>query len=71
MRIAALIYVIRDSQKGIIIGKKGEALKKVASEARVDIETFLGKKVFLEIFVKVNKDWRNNSRQLKQFGYIN
>ena len=69
-RIRAIIYVARDSQKGIIIGNKGEALKKVGTQARKDIELFLGKKVFLETFVKVSKDWRNNENQLKKFGYI-
>lgn len=67
--IRAVIYVIRDSQKGIIIGRRGEALKKVGTEARKDIEGFLGKKVFLELFVKVNKDWRNKTGQLRNFGY--
>ena len=69
-KIRAIIYVARDSQKGIIIGNKGEALKKVGTQARKDIELFLGKKVFLETFVKVSKDWRNNENQLKKFGYI-
>ncbi|MDA3780104.1 MAG: GTPase Era [Bacteroidales bacterium] len=67
--IQALIYVIRDSQKGIIIGHKGAALKRVGTEARIDIETFFGKKVFLKLFVKVSKDWRNKDRMLKDFGY--
>jgi len=69
IRIRAIIYVSRDSQKGIIIGNKGEALKKVGTQARIDIEEFLEKKVFLELFVKVSKDWRNNENQLKKFGY--
>ncbi|MGD0710724.1 MAG: GTPase Era [Bacteroidales bacterium] len=69
-KIRAIIYVARDSQKGIIIGNKGESLKKVGTQARKDIELFLGKKVFLETFVKVSKDWRNNENQLKKFGYI-
>ncbi len=68
-RISATIYVARNSQKGIIIGHKGEKLKKVGQAARHDIEAFLGKKVFLELYVKVNEDWRNNDRQLKRFGY--
>ncbi len=68
-RIAATIYVARDSQKGIVIGHKGERLKKVGQTAREDIEKFLGKKVFLQLFVKVNDDWRNNERQLRRFGY--
>jgi GTP-binding protein Era len=71
IRIKSLIHVERDSQKGIIIGKRGEALKRVASEARKDIEAFFDKKVFLEIFVKVSKDWKNKSRSLKNFGYEN
>ncbi len=68
-RIAATIYVARDSQKGILIGHKGEKLKKVGQTAREDMEQFLGKKVFLQLFVKVNDDWRNNERQLRRFGY--
>jgi GTP-binding protein Era len=64
-----IIFVSRDSQKGIIIGHKGEAIKKVGTEARKDIEKFLGKKVFLELFVKVSKDWRNKEQKLKRFGY--
>ncbi len=69
IRIRSIIYVIRDSQKGIIIGHGGKALKKVGIEARTDIEKFLGKKVYLELFVKVNKDWRNKTGQLRNFGY--
>ena len=65
----ALIYVERKSQKGIIIGKKGEALKRIGTEARKDMETFFGKKVFLESYVKVAKDWRKKERSLKDFGY--
>lgn len=68
-RISAIIYVARDSQKGIVIGHKGERLKKVGQAARHDLEAFLGKRVFLELFVKVNEDWRNNDNQLKRFGY--
>ncbi len=68
-RIAATIYVARDSQKGIVIGHKGERLKKVGEGARKELEAFLGKKVFLQLFVKVNDDWRNNDRELKRFGY--
>lgn len=71
IRIKSLIYVERDSQKGIIIGKRGEALKRVATEARKDIEAFFDKKVFLEVFVKVSKDWKNKSKSLKKFGYEN
>lgn len=67
--IRALINVERDSQKGIIIGHKGEALKKTASAARTDLEAFLGKKVYLEVFVKVKPDWRRNEGMLKRFGY--
>lgn len=69
VKIRAEILVIRDSQKGIIIGHQGKALKKVGTEARKDMETFLQKQVFLELFVKVNKDWRDNDNQLKRFGY--
>ena len=69
IRIRAEIFVERKTQKGIIIGKKGESLKKVGMEARVDMEKFLGKKVFLETFVKVAENWRKNERQLKRFGY--
>jgi GTP-binding protein Era len=68
--IEANIYVSRESQKGIIIGHKGEKLKKVGSEARLDIEDFLGKKVFLELFVKVDEEWRDDVRKLRKFGYI-
>ena len=68
-RISATIYVARNSQKGIIIGHKGERLKKVGQKAREDMEQFLGKKVFLQLFVKVQEDWRNNERQLRRFGY--
>ena len=68
-RIAATIYVARDSQKGILIGHKGEKLKRVGQAAREAMEQFLGKKVFLQLFVKVNDDWRNNERQLRRFGY--
>ncbi len=68
-RISAVIYVMRDSQKGIIIGHKGEALKKTGTQARRDIEKFLGKKVFLDLQVKVAEDWRNDERYLKKFGY--
>ncbi len=68
-RISATIYVARDSQKGIIIGHKGEKLKRVGTKARLDMEEFLGKKVFLQMHVKVNEDWRNSDRQLRRFGY--
>ena len=69
IRIRAVIYVERDTQKGIIIGKGGSSLKKTGTEARKEMEKFFGKKVFLELFVKVRKDWRNNDRMLKGFGY--
>ena len=69
IRINAVIYVERDSQKGIIIGHQGVALKKVSTEARKSLEKFFGKKVFLEVFVKVDKDWRNSDRELNNFGY--
>ncbi len=68
-RISATIYVARQSQKGIVIGHKGERLKRVGQKAREDMEQFLGKKVFLQLFVKVQDDWRNSERQLRRFGY--
>ena len=68
-RISATIYVARTSQKGIVIGHKGERLKKVGQQAREDMERFLQKKVFLQLFVKVQEDWRNSERQLRRFGY--
>ena len=68
-RISATIYVARASQKGIIIGRGGAMLKKVGTEARKDLEHFLDKKVFLELFVKVDEGWRDDSRQLRRFGY--
>ncbi|MBR0291167.1 MAG: KH domain-containing protein, partial [Bacteroidales bacterium] len=67
--IDAVIYVMRESQKGIIIGKKGAALKKTGTQARIDMEDFFQKKVFLSIFVKVDPDWRENKRELRRFGY--
>ena len=69
IHINALIYVERDSQKGIIIGHQGVALKKVSIEARKSLEKFFGKPIFLEIFVKVDKDWRSSERELDSFGY--
>ena len=69
LRIKAVIYAERDSQKGIIIGHGGKSLKKVGTEARKDHEAFIEKKVFLELFVKVEKDWRNKDTKLKGFGY--
>ena len=70
IHIMAVIYVERDSQKGIIIGRQGARLKKVGTEARQDIETFFGKKVYLELFVKVEPNWRNRENKLRSFGYI-
>jgi GTP-binding protein Era len=70
IRIQSIIMVERDSQKGIIIGHKGEMLKRIGFEARKDLEVFFDKKIHLELFVKVNKDWRNNEYQLRRFGYI-
>lgn len=69
IKIRSIIMVERDSQKGIIIGHKGSALKQVGTEARKELEKFFGKKIFLELYVKVNKDWRNNKNQLRRFGY--
>lgn len=69
IKIRAEIMVVRDSQKGIIIGHQGKALKKVGTEARKEMEEFFQKQVFLELFVKVNKDWRDSDTQLKRFGY--
>ena len=69
IHINAIIYVERDSQKGIIIGHQGVALKKVSTEARKSLEKFFGKPIFLEIFVKVDKDWRSSERELNNFGY--
>lgn len=68
-RISAVILVERESQKGIIIGHKGEMLKKVGTAARLELEQFLGKKVFLQMHVKVSDNWRNNERRLREFGY--
>ena len=70
IHIMAVIYVERDSQKGIIIGKGGAKIKKVGIQAREDIEKFFGKKVYLELFVKVEKDWRNKEKKLREFGYM-
>ncbi|MEE4197502.1 MAG: GTPase Era [Bacteroidales bacterium] len=71
LRIAAAINVVRPSQKGILIGHKGQALKKTGTDARLELEQFFGKKVFLELFVKVSKDWRDKERNLNDFGYNN
>lgn len=70
IKIRSIIMVERESQKGIIIGHKGDALKRVGTEARKDLEIFFDKKIFLELYVKVNKDWRNSQKQLKRFGYL-
>lgn len=70
IRIRAIIYVSRESQKGILIGKGGSMLKIVGSESRKDLEQFFAKKIYLELYVKVNKDWRNDDKQLKKFGYL-
>ncbi len=67
--INCVIYVERESQKGIIIGHEGQALKRVAVESRMDLEKFFGKKIFMELFVKVDKDWRSSDRELRNFGY--
>lgn len=67
--ISAVIYVMRESQKGIVIGKKGAALKKAGTQARIDMEDFFQKKVFLQIYVKVDPDWREDKRELRKFGY--
>jgi GTPase len=69
LSIGSVIYVERETQKGIIIGHEGKALKKVGTEARLDMEEFFDKKVFLQLFVKVAKDWRNRGSQLRSFGY--
>ena len=69
IRMRSVIMVERETQKGILIGHKGKALKRVCSEARKDLEQFFGKQVHLELYVKVNKNWRSNTRQLKRFGY--
>lgn len=69
IRIRSVIMVERETQKGIIIGHKGAALKRIGTEARKDLEKFFGKKIHLELYVKVNKNWRSNQKQLKRFGY--
>lgn len=69
IKIRSIIMVERETQKGIIIGHKGSALKRVGAEARKDLEKFFDKKIFLELYVKVNKNWRNDSKQLRRFGY--
>ena len=67
--ISAVIYVMRESQKGIIIGKGGSSLKKVGTQARIDMEDFFQKKVFLKLFVKVDENWRESKKELRRFGY--
>ncbi|MNS44989.1 GTPase Era [compost metagenome] len=69
IRIRSVIMVERDTQKGIIIGHKGAALKKVGTDARADLEKFFGKQIHIELYVKVNKNWRSNANMLKRFGY--
>lgn len=70
VRIRAIIIVARDSQKGIVIGHQGNMLKRIGTEARKDIESFIGNKVFLGLYVKVDKNWRNDERKLKHYGYM-
>ena len=67
--ISAVIYVMRDSQKGILIGRKGEAMKRLGTAARIEMEDFFQKKVFLSLFVKVDSDWRTSRKELRRFGY--
>ena len=69
IKIRSIIMVERSSQKGIIIGHKGDAIKKVGTESRIDMEVFFNKKIFLDLQVKVNKNWRSSDKQLKRFGY--
>ena len=69
IHIRSVIFVERESQKGIIIGHEGKALKKVSSEARKELERFFNKSIYLEVFVKVDKDWRNSDKELRNFGY--
>ena len=71
IRIRSVIMVERESQKGIVIGHKGVALKRVGTQARRDLEAFFGKQVHIELYVKVNKNWRSNQNQLRRFGYNN
>lgn len=68
-RISVILHVMRDSQKGILLGHQGSAMKKMATEARKDIEEFIGRHVFLEMHIKISKDWRNDENTLKKFGY--
>ena len=67
--ISGVIYVMRDSQKGILIGKGGSTLKKIGNQARIEMEDFFQKKVFLKLFVKVDPDWRESKKELRKFGY--
>lgn len=69
-KIRAVIYVMRESQKGIILGDQGRSIKKLGTSARIDIEKFIDRKVFLELFVKVDKEWRDSEKQLKRYGYL-
>ncbi len=69
MVVDAIVYVERDSQKGIIIGKNGGRLKEIGKKARVDIENWLGTKIYLNLYVKVKKEWSNNPRDLRELGY--
>ena len=69
IRMRSVIMVERETQKGIIIGHKGTSIKRVGAEARKDLEFFFGKKIFIELYVKVNKNWRSNDKELKRFGY--
>jgi GTP-binding protein Era len=69
IRIRAIIYVLRESQKGILIGHKGEKIKQLGIASRADIEKFVDNKVHLELFIKVDKDWRNKEDKLKKYGY--
>ncbi|HAS34858.1 MAG TPA: GTPase Era, partial [Flavobacteriales bacterium] len=70
IHVRSLIYVARDSQKGILIGHQGRMLKKVGTQARKDIEAFIGEQIFLELYVKVDKNWRDQSSKLKRYGYL-
>ncbi len=71
MRIAATVFCERDTQKGILIGNKGSAIKQLGIESRKDIEKFIGKPIFLDLSIKVLKDWRNQELLMKRFGYFN
>ncbi|MCK6638828.1 MAG: GTPase Era [Bacteroidia bacterium] len=70
IKIRSVIYVMRESQKGILLGEQGRAIKKLGTSSRIDMEKFFQKKVFLELFIKVDKDWRDSERQLKRYGYL-